>query len=138
MRELKAKKVCLICVNWTSTWALFGFFQASLQRDGKIYFLVYNYMQDPFNCKNCSDPSDLWWPQTPDTQLTGCVFVGHVRLFTNVVWDHLRESKKNRVLWFFLTCKGSRAEMGSERYSGELAPHSFGTEPDSWHSEDDL
>lgn len=75
MRELKAKKVCLICVNYISTWALFGFFQASLQRDGNISFLVYNYMQDPFNCKNCSDPSDLRWPQTPDTQLSDCVFL---------------------------------------------------------------
>lgn len=63
---------------------------------------------------------------------------GHVRLFTNVLWDHSCESKKNKVLKFFLTCKGSRAEMCSERYAGELALHGFGTEPDSWHSEDDL
>lgn len=32
----------------------------------------------------------------------------------------------------------SGAEMGAERYSGELALHSFGTEPDSWHGEEDL
>lgn len=62
--------------------------------------------------------------------------LGHVRLFTNVGWDHLCESKKNNALSSLQ--QGCRAEIGSERYAGELAPHGYGTEPDSWHNEDDL
>lgn len=58
-------------------------------------------------------------------------------LFTNVGWTHLFEFKRMMVLSFF-PCEGSRAEISSERYAGELALHSYGTEPDSWHSEDDL
>lgn len=66
---------------------------------------------------------------------------GHVRFFTNAGWDHLHKSAKNNTCMLCCFCmekKKRTAEIDSERYAGELALHSYGTEPDSWHSEDDL
>lgn len=70
------------------------------------------------------------------------ITLGHSQI--NSAWDHLCESKTEQLFVIVPSVPRQqsrnqrKAQVGAERCADELALHGCGTEPDSWHSDNDL